>query len=79
MVRKKRAEKKRPKKKKLESERKKNSNSPLDSLLLVGLGVREAVDGPGLAPEEPAEVGALVWSFLFFFVGDRRIERKKRG
>ena len=42
------------------TQEKKKLNSPQDGLLLVGLGVGEAIDGPGLAPEEPAEVGALV-------------------
>jgi len=43
-----------------EDSRKKKLNSPQDGLLLVGLGVGEALDGARLAPEEPAEVGALV-------------------
>lgn len=38
-------------------------DSPLDSLLLVSLGVGEALDGARLAPEEAAEVGPLVFGF----------------
>ena len=51
------------------------TNSPLDGLLLVRLGVGEAFDGPGLAPEEPAEVGALGRWCAFSFGKERESKR----
>ena len=67
-----------------ERERRENSkpfktDSPLDSLLLVRLGVREAVDGPGLAPEEPAEVRALERCvFVFGVAREERVGERER-
>ena len=67
-----------------ERERRENSkpfktDSPLDSLLLVRLGVGEAVDGPGLAPEEPAEVRALERCvFVFGVAREERVGERER-
>ena len=74
------------KQKKLERERERRENSkpfktdsPLDSLLLVRLGVGEAVDGPGLAPEEPAEVRALERCvFVFGVAREERVGERER-
>lgn len=63
-------------KKKPKTEKKK-IHSPLDRLLLVRLGVGEAFDGPGLAPEEASEVGALE-RVLVGGVGEVRRERREK-
>lgn len=75
MVRERRKREKGKRTREKEGARKKKLNSPQDGLLLVCLGVGEALDGARLAPEEPAEVGAL---WLRFLERGRRVE-KVRG
>ena len=70
-----RKERKRSRKRK--KKKKKKIHSPLDRLLLVRLGVGEAFDGPGLAPEEASEVGALE-RVLVGGVGEVRRERREK-
>lgn len=76
----KRSEERRREREKREKEAengKKKIHSPLDRLLLVRLGVGEAFDGPGLAPEEASEVGALE-RVLVGGVGEVRRERREK-